>query len=373
GVGLDAAGQDLLGEAQLLPVVGGRHPEPQQLGAVAGDDLLGGGHVAFRLRHLLAGAVDDEAVRDDGVVRRATLDGDAGEQCAVEPTAMLVAALEVDVGATAELGPPFHHRPPAAPGVEPDVEDVGLWAEGRPSAARARHPGRHQLGHRATEPGVRPLALEDVGDVRAQGLARNRLAAGRAEDRHHRYAPVTLPGHAPVGTGRDHVADALLPPGRFPAYARDLAEGTLAERRPLHADEPLLGGAEDDRVLASPAVRVAVLDRPRGQEGPRRPQALDDARVGVEDPRAGPLRNLGCEASVRVDRRQHLEAVAEPGLVVLVPVAGSGVDAARAAVEGDVVGEYDRHDALEPGMAAAATVEVAPATTGQRTGRVRRS
>ena len=36
-----------------------------------------------------------------------------------------------------------------------------------------------------------------------------------------------------------------------------------AEVVPLHADEPLLGGAEDRRVVAAPAMRIAVLDLAR--------------------------------------------------------------------------------------------------------------
>ena len=37
-------------------------------------------------------------------------------------------------------------------------------------------------------------------------------------------------------------------------------ERALAEIVAVHADEPLFGGAEDGRVVAAPAVRIAVLD-----------------------------------------------------------------------------------------------------------------
>ena len=73
-----------------------------------------------------------------------------------------------------------------------------------------------------------------------------------------------------------------------------------------------------------------------------------------------------------VDRRQHLEAVAEAGLVVLLPVPRGGVDEPGAALERDVVGEDDRDLARQPGVPAAAPLEVAAAAAcerGRRLGR----
>ncbi len=74
----------------------------------------------------------------------------------------------------------------------------------------------------------------------------------------------------------DHVADALLAPGREPADALDRLEGLLAEPAlAVEGDEPLLGGAEDDRVLAAPADRVGVRLLAAGEE---RPLLLQEAR-----------------------------------------------------------------------------------------------
>ena len=46
----------------------------------------------------------------------------------------------------------------------------------------------------------------------------------------------------------------------------DGVQRALAEVVAVHADEPLLGGAEDGRVVAAPAVRIAVLDLLGGQQ-----------------------------------------------------------------------------------------------------------
>src|SRR5579862_4265407 len=205
---------------------------------------------------------------------------------------MLVAALAIEVGPPAELRPALDHRLPADARVEPDVEDVGLEAKARRLAARTREPRRHELRRRTGEPGVRALALEDVGDVVTECLARDRLAALFTVDGDHRHAPVALARDAPVGPGRDHVADPLPSPGGDPAHALDLGERALAEVAALHADEPLLGRAEDDRVLAPPAVRVAVRHRLRGEQRATGAQVIDDWRVGLEHAHALPLRHL---------------------------------------------------------------------------------
>ena len=43
-------------------------------------------------------------------------------------------------------------------------------------------------------------------------------------------------------------------------------ERVLAEIVALHADEPLLGGAEDGGVVAAPAVRIAVVELLRAEQ-----------------------------------------------------------------------------------------------------------
>src|SRR6202012_5808282 len=84
-----------------------------------------------------------------------------------------------------------------------------------------------------------------------------------------RHAPDALARDAPVGPLGDHVGDAVFAPRRVPDHALDLVERALAEggcgsvRRGhwgFHRDEPLFGGAEDERVVAAPSMRVAVAD-----------------------------------------------------------------------------------------------------------------
>ncbi len=72
----------------------------------------------------------------------------------------------------------------------------------------------------------------------------------------------------------------------------DLVERALAEggfgsfgesHRRLHGDEPLLGGAEDDGLVAAPAVRVGVFECRGAHQRAALFEQLDDERVGLED------------------------------------------------------------------------------------------
>src|SRR5207248_6713041 len=84
----------------------------------------------------------------------------------VEPAAVLVAALEVELDRNAEVRPfpRLAHRGPGRSGIEPDVEDVGLLLELRPAALLAVRARGQQLADGPLEPGVGAFLLEDGGD-----------------------------------------------------------------------------------------------------------------------------------------------------------------------------------------------------------------
>jgi len=123
-VGLGVAVQDLLGKAHVLEEVDHRHPQPEDLRTALVGDLEGRDHVAQRLRHLPAFAVHREAVRDDTLVRRAPSVVRGDEQRRVEPAAVLIVPLEVEVGGPGEPGVAPEHRAVRYAGFEPDVHDV---------------------------------------------------------------------------------------------------------------------------------------------------------------------------------------------------------------------------------------------------------
>ena len=142
---------------------------------------------------------------------------------------MLVAAFGVEVGAGSWqlLGSGLEDGVGAGAGLEPDVEDVHLFAEFG-VAAGAGGAGGEQLGGRGRTR-RRRIPYEEVDDELVDGGVFERLAALSAEEDGDGDAPDALAGDAPVGAGGDHVGDALLAPGGVPGDAFDFVEGALAE------------------------------------------------------------------------------------------------------------------------------------------------
>ena len=116
-------------------------------------------------------------------------------------------------------------------------------------------------------------------------------------------------------------------------------------RRPVgavHRDEPLRGGAEDQRRLGAPAVRVAVHQRAAGQEIALRQQRLDHRLGGLEHVQAGEARRRLGVGAVLGHRVGHLEPVPGTQLEIVLAVAGRDVDEARALLGGDEIAGQQR-------------------------------
>ena len=174
-------------------------------------------------------------------------------------------------------------------------------SERRAAALRAARARRHELRDRAREPGVGALALEERRDVLAE-RARRRSGSPQlvAEERGDRHAPGALAARCTSRAGsRPCRRCASRPHARHPAArGRSRRARARAGRRRVDGDEPLLGRAEDDRLLAAPAVRVAVRERRRVRAA--RPAARRCATIcGLASKTClpGPLGHLGGEAA----------------------------------------------------------------------------
>ena len=192
---------------------------------------------------------------------------------------MLVAAFEIEaLGAcrflegivcVLQVGVGFADGEPAGAGVEPDVEDVGFFAEGGAAAVRAFVPAGSRSAIGGGVPGFGAFALEEVDDFAVERGVDDGLVAAFAHEDGDGHAPDALAADAPVGAGGDHVGDAFFAPGGIPDDLVDFFDGELAVgcfravgalHRRFERDEPLFGGAEDDGVVAAPAVRIGVLE-----------------------------------------------------------------------------------------------------------------
>ena len=180
--------------------------------------------------------VEGPAVGGDGLEGRAVVHADGAEQRGHEPAAVLVAAFGVEVGAGVwiaggllRVGVEVEDGVGAGAGLEPDVEDVHLFAELGVAAGLAGGSGGQDLFGGVDVPGVGGLFDEEVDDEFVDGGVFEGLAAFAAEEDGDGDSPDALAGDAPVGAGGDHVGDAFLAPGWVPGDAVDFVEGALAE------------------------------------------------------------------------------------------------------------------------------------------------
>ena len=337
-VGLAGLLEQLLAERHVVLVVDAGGPQAHHVAAVlvvvvVGGHRLGGLVAALvALADLLAAGVDDEAVGDDGLVRRGAAHGDADHEAALEPAAVLVGALDVHVGRAGQFGVAVEHGDRGRTRIDPDVEGVlaALRAGGQADEVAPE-------GVVFFKPEVGAVLLDRVGDLARDGAVHEHAAVGGVEHRQG-HAPGALAADAPVRAAFDRAVDAVAAPGGQPVDRVDGLQRVLAEI--VDADEELLDRTEQDRRLRAPAVRVLVDVLLVAEQGALGFEQGDDAVVALENVLADELGQaaLGGKAAGVIDGREDVEAVLAAGDVVVLAVAGSHVHRAGAGVVGDEQG-----------------------------------
>ena len=262
---------------------------------------------------------------------------DGHEQGRLEPAAVLVAALDIHIRRPEALVA-LHGGDVGGAGVEPAVEGVGLLGEVLAAAVRAGEAFGQDVGRRAVEPGVAAFLFKELGHCLDALFVAHGLVAVIAVEHRDRQAPAALAGDAPVGALADHGGHALLAPRGEPAHVLARGDGLLLER--IDGAEPLRCGAEDDRLLAAPAVRVAVHDVLAGEQGTGSLHVREDDGVGLLRGHTGVLAGVVGVAALIVHGHDHVHTVALAGQVVVGAEAGRGVHAAGAGIHGDVVRQH---------------------------------
>ena len=115
------------------------------------------------------------------------------------------------------------------------------------------------------------------------------------------------------------------------------------KRNRIHGDEPLLGSPENHRVVAAPAMRVAMLVRVVAKQCAAIGKQFYDNRVCCEDVLAFVFRQPFRVNAFVIKRRINFETISLAGVEVIGTVAGCGVNDAAALIEGDVIGEQTEH------------------------------
>src|SRR5213592_1582645 len=217
--------QDLVGDEQLARVVRARHPQPQDLRAQRMRHLLRRDYVALRFRHLAALAVDDEAVGEERLVGRDAIQHARDQQRRMEPAAVLVGALEVQMRREAGflLVRAAQHGVMRRAGIEPDVERVAALL-----VLRCLGADQFFAAHRL--PGLDAGALDALRHFLEQlGRARVQLARLAVQEKRHRHAPLALPRQRPVRAIGDHALQPCLAPGRKELGLLDAAQRRRAQ------------------------------------------------------------------------------------------------------------------------------------------------
>src|SRR5882724_511519 len=325
-------------------------PETEQVGAPLFADFDGIDRVAERFGHWAALLVESPAVRDDAAIRRSVAHAGGNEKRAVEPAAILIGTLEINVGGTPILPRVdktefrCEHCQIRRTGIKPDVQDVVFLTPFR-RAAGALRSGRQQFFRCVLIPGVGPFFFEPLHDIAKRAKVFEALAATLAVENDDRDAPEALARDVPVWALLDHFVHAVFAPRGEPFHLMNFFEGFLAERflfsmRGLvHFDEPLLGGAKDHRIVAAPAMRITVLVFVMPKERAAIGEEFHNDRIRGENIFAFVFGQAFEVDAFVIERRVDFQTVLLAGIEVIGAVAGSSVNDAAALIERDVIGE----------------------------------
>ena len=232
----------------------------------------------------------------------------------------------------------------AGAGFEPDIKDVSFLLEFCSATTGTLGPGRNESISCRGVPSIGSGAREELHDGIIDFRIVQRFAAAFTEKDGDGHTPDALSRDAPVRTGGNHVGDAFFAPCRVPLHLLDLFQSKAAKSAAfhgsLHRDEPLLGGAEDDRIVAAPAVGIRVLQALSVEENATNLQQLDDGLVRVEDLLAIVFRQAIVDHAGRVHLAGGIEFVPGAGVKIFCTMGGSGVDDTSTGVHGHVVGQH---------------------------------
>ena len=120
--------EEILTEGDFVLPIHAGNPESDDVRAVLVVEVGGIGRLtAFSgvgFRELFLVLIDDEAVGHHGLIRCMTTESGGEHERALEPAAMLVGGLKVEIGGAMQLRMSIHHSGVGAAGVDPDIERV---------------------------------------------------------------------------------------------------------------------------------------------------------------------------------------------------------------------------------------------------------
>ena len=282
-------------------VIGRSHPQTQNIRAVLVDNVRRVNTVAQGLTHLLALTVYGPAVGDDLLKGRRLPGGYAGEQRGLEPASVLVGTLQVHICRPLQIRALFKHRGMAGAGVEPHIHNVAFFVKALLCAAvGALIILRQEIFRLVGEPGVRAFLTKDLRYPQHQIFIHDLLAAVFTIKYGNGHTPLTLTGDAPIGALLDHGLHTVLAPGRIPLHILGGSHSSLLKI--IYRAEPLRGGAENDGLMATPAMGILVDDLFQRKQSADFFQMLRNGLVGLIGGQPGELSGLLRQSALGIHR-----------------------------------------------------------------------
>ncbi len=258
---------------------------------------------------------------------------------------MLVGALEVHISWILKFRTELTNSLPRHAGVPPNVQDVTIGLKVEATALGAGAGLAQVILWIIGKPRVRALLVEELDHGVERVIVHNLLAAISAGIRRNGHTPVALARDTPIGTLLYHGANAVRGMCRIPLHVvLDLITRSLAQASFIHRDKPLVGSTEQHRMLAAPAMRIAVGNLLLHYKRTALAQELDDMRVGLigiharEGATAAKL-IAHVELTVVINRHANIHALLDANIVVVCTVTRRVVDNAGTIVYTNVIGK----------------------------------
>ena len=330
--------EDFRPDAQIIRRVGVHHPQAQNIRTILVGHFLWGGDIAERLAHLAAMLVEHEAMRQNGVERRATTGADRFKQARMEPAAMLVAAFQIQIGRPRQTAG-FQREGVRRAALEPHIHNVHhLLILRRITIIAQEARGRGGI------PCIGTLSGEGGDHTVHHRLITQHLTGLFLHEHRNRHAPGALTADAPIRARGDHRADAVAALIRHKMRRRNRVQRLLADMLlAIHADEPLRRGAVDQRSLRAPGMRVGMHQLAARQQRAGLQQRRTDRISRLVDMHAFEARREMRQFAVIGHRLRHVQPMRPTECEIVLAVAGGDVDKARALFGGDEIGAQQRH------------------------------
>ena len=322
--------EHVLGNTHILTVVRRSNPQTHYVCAILLEDILRSNTIAQRFGHLLALLINNHTVGDNRLVRSLALRSNRSQHRGLEPAAILVIAFQIYVNRGLLTFAVLDNSTPGGTGIKPYIHGVGFLVE-LTAAALTLDACRQNLSSRHVEPCVGTLFTEQISNGLNRLLIYQRLAALLAGEDRNRNTPDTLTGNTPVGTLTDHGGHALLTPAGNPLDVLTSLDCVILER--INRAEPLLGGTEDDRVFAAPAMRIAVHDVLGCEKCATVIQILENNLVGIVNEHTLVLAGFGGVTALAVNRNDNRDVVPLANDKVISTKARSGMNTAGTGIE----------------------------------------